>query len=320
MSMLPAAPQFHGSSLRRKLDQARNHLESWDDIQYVLAVARTGSFLAAGERLGTNASTVSRRIQRLEQRLETKLFDRYAHGMQPTPAGIALTEKAAAMEAAANDIERHLAGADRKMSGSVRIAVPDGIATYWLTPALLDFRDRNPGLCIELIHGSGPVDLLGREADVAIRLFDPKHERYVASRVGRIQFSLFASPSYLSAHGQPANMAQLAEHRIVDHSGYRPIGSLKAWHEYLTTHPGVTFRADMTSSFVAAVRAAHGIGLFPNFYRIVAPDLVPLDIRTDAHAPLWLLSHEETSRNARVRALLDFLLQRFRADRRQWFS
>jgi DNA-binding transcriptional LysR family regulator len=260
------------------VEDSRNHLESWDDIQFVLAVARTGSFLAASNRLGTNQTTVSRRIQRIERRLEAKLFDRYTRGMRLTPVGAALVEKAVAMENAANDIERHLAGADRKMTGAVRIAGPDGICSYWLTPALLEFHSRNPGLCIELIHSSGPIDLLGREADIAIRLFDPKHARYIASRVGHLSFSLFADRKYLRRHGEPTSMADLERHKLVDHLGYRTIPSLKSWHALIESQGAVVFRPNTTSAFVAAVRAGFGIGLFPNFYRIVAPDLVPLNI------------------------------------------
>lgn len=302
------------------VNRGRNHLESWDDIQFVLAVARTGSFMAAAEKVGTNQSTVSRRIQRLERRLGAKLFDRYSHGMRLTPAGTALVEKAANMEAAANEIERHLAGADQKMAGAVRIAVPDGISTYWLTPTLLEFQLNNPELCIELISGSGPIDLLAREADIAIRLFDPKQDRYVASKVGHVYFSLFADRKYLDRYGDPANLEQLKAHRIVDHIGYRPIVSLKSWHEFLDHHHKIVFRPNSTSAFVAAVRAGYGIGLFPNFYRIVAPDLVQLALKVEADAPLWLLSHEETNRNARVRAVFEFLVRRFRQDRRAWFS
>ena len=96
------------------INLGRNHLGSWDDVQYVLAVAKTGSFIVAAEKLGTNQSTVSRHVQRLERRLGVKLFDRYSHGMRLTPSGAGLIEKARNMEAAANEIERqelhHVAG------------------------------------------------------------------------------------------------------------------------------------------------------------------------------------------------------------------
>ena len=80
------------------------------------------------------------------------------------------------------------------------------------------------------------------------------------------------------------------------------------------------FRLNTTGSFLAAVRAGHGIGLFPNFYRLVASDLTCLPIEGAIRAPLWLLSYEEINRNARVHAVVNFLLQRFRQDRRTWFS
>jgi DNA-binding transcriptional LysR family regulator len=298
----------------------RNRLESWDDVQYALAVARGGSFHAAATFLGTNQSTVGRHIQRLERRLGAKLFDRYAHGMRLTPIGTGLIEKARGMELAANEIERHLAGADQKMVGAVRIAVPDGIATYWLTPTLVDFQARHAQLCIEVIAGSGSVDLLGREADIAIRLFDPKQPRSVATKVGTVRFSLFADRKYFDRFGRPESIEELRTHRIVDHIGYAPILSLKRWHTFLANHAKVVFRPHTTGTFVAAVRAGFGIGLFPNFYCIVAPDLVKLDLQLEAQAPLWLLAHEETNRNVRVRAVFDYVQQRFRQDRRVWFS
>jgi DNA-binding transcriptional LysR family regulator len=302
------------------INLGRNHLESWDDIQYVLAVARTGSFLAASHRLGTNQSTIGRHVQRLEKRLGAKLFDRHSHGMRLTPTGTALIEKARNMETAVNEIERHLAGVDQKMTGLVRIAVPEGISTYWLTPVMLDFQMRHPQLCIELLGGTGYVDLLAREADVAIRLSVPKQDRYVASRVGRVRFSLFADPKYLDRFGKPSSIEEFRTHRVVDHGGYAVLEALADWQALVASCSQVVFRPNTTGAFVAAVRAGYGIGLFPDFYRIVAPDLVRLDLDLGLQSSLWLLSHAETNRNARVHAVFSYLAHRFRQDRRAWFA
>ena len=302
------------------INLGRNHLGSWDDVQYVLAVAKTGSFIVAAEKLGTNQSTVSRHVQRLERRLGVKLFDRYSHGMRLTPSGAGLIEKARNMEAAANEIERHLGGVDQKMIGSVRIAISDGFASYWLMPAMLEFQQHHPQLCLEVIAGTGQIDLLAREADIAIRLFNPKRDRVVAVKVGKIRFSLFADRRYIERVGRPDSIEELRTHRIVDHIGYAPLTSLGHWHTFVAEHPNVVCRANTTSAFVAAVRAGYGIGLFPNFYDFAEPDFTRIDVKFDAESPLWLLSHEETNRNARIRAVLDFLVQRFRQDRRRWFS
>ena len=303
------------------INLGRNHLESWDDIQYVLAVARSGSFLAASKRLGTNQSTIGRHVQRLEKRLGAKLFDRYSHGMRLTPTGSSLVEKARNMENAVNEIERHLAGVDQKMTGLVRIAVPEGISTYWLTPVMLDFQTRHPQVCIELIGGTGHIDLLAREADIAIRLSVPKQDRYVVSRVGRVRFSLFADPKYLNRYGEPTSIEELCgSHRVVDHGGYAVLDGLAGWHAIVARCAQVVFRPNTTGAFVAAVRAGYGIGLFPDFYRIVAPDLIRLPVEPSVQSPLWLLSHAETNRSARVHAVFTYLADRFRQDRRAWFS
>lgn len=302
------------------INLGQNHLESWDDIQYVLAVARTGSFLGASKRLGTNQSTIGRHVQRLEKRLGAKLFDRYSHGMRLTPMGTSLVEKARSMETAIHEIERHLAGVDQRMTGPVRIAVPEGISTYWLTPVMLEFQMRHAEVCIELIGGTGYIDLLAREADIAIRLSVPKQDRYVATRVGRVRFSLFAHPTYLERFGEPVSMDEIMAHRIVDHGGYAVMEGLEGWHAIAARCPHVVFRPNTTGAFVAAVRAGYGIGLFPDFYRIVAPDLVRLSADPCLQAPLWMLSHAETNRSARVHAVFDFLADRFRQDRSAWFA
>ena len=304
----------------RLINPGPNHLASWDDIQYVLAVARAGGFLAASKRLGTNQTTIGRRVQRLERRLGAKLFDRYSHGMRLTPMGIALVEKARSMETVSNEIERHLAGVDQKMTGPVRIAVPEGISTYWLTPVMLEFQMRHAEVCIELIGGTGHIDLLAREADIAIRLTVPKEDRYVATRVGRVRFALFADQKYIDRFGEPASMDELCAHRIVDHGGYAVMGGLERWHAIAARCPHVVFRPNTTGAFVAAVRAGYGIGLFPEFYRIVAPDLVRLRADPGLQAPLWMLSHAETNQSARVHAVFDFLAERFRKDRSAWFA
>jgi DNA-binding transcriptional LysR family regulator len=127
-------------------------------------------------------------------------------------------------------------------------------------------------------------------------------------------------PNYLDGFGKPATLEELRTHRIVEHIGYAPVASLESWHTFVARHPHVVYRPNTTGSFLAAVRAGYGIGLFPNFYCIVAPDLVRLELEMSAAAPVWLFAHEETSRNARVRSVFDFLIHRFRRDRRAWFS
>ncbi len=295
-------------------------LERWDDMQFVLAVARTGSFHAASVGLARDQSTASRRIRALERQLGVKLFDRHAHGMTLTPAGGALVERAQEMENAARAIERHLAGDDQRLTGVVQITAPDGLATHWLAPALFDFQKDHSGIQIELVTSPGPVNLLSREADIAIRNCETKDARTVVVKVGHLHFSLFAAPRYLRAHGVPATLEDLVTHNLVDHSGQGFTSGLDPWHELMRRHTRTVLRVNTSGAFLAAVRAGFGIGLFPNYYEFVSPDLTRVPLKMGCDAGIWLLSHEETNRNARVRSALDFLRRRFRHDRTRWFS
>ena len=126
------------------MGKSRYRLEYWDDIRFLLAVAKTGSYAAAAKELFTNTSTISRRMHRLEHFLGAKLFDRHARGMRPTPTGMALIEHAKPMETTVNRIETYLAGSDQEIPGKISISATDGIATNWLTPTLADFQQQYP--------------------------------------------------------------------------------------------------------------------------------------------------------------------------------
>jgi len=286
---------------------------------FVLALARAGSFLAAANQVGVDQTTVSRRVQRLERRLGTKFFDRHAHGMEPTPAGRALIARACEMEEAARGIERHLAGADQQLAGDVRIAASEGVVTYWLTPVLMDFQLENPGIKVELITGTGPVDLLGREADFALRMFAPTESRFVTARVGTIHFSLFAAESYLREFGAPADLEDLMNHKIIQSLVYTSTSNLEWWHQFVRLHPNVILETDSRGGLIAAIKGGYGIGLLPNFYCTAEPSLRRLPLLVPCHSGLWLLSHEETNRSARVRAAMSFVRKRLKRDRASWF-
>ena len=294
-------------------------ITDWDDLRHFLAVVRTGSFKAAGVQLGSDATTGGRRIQRLEERLAVNLVARHGQGMRPTPAGRDLERRAAAMEDAALEVERHLAGADQALSGVITIAAPDGIATYWLTRHLAGFLATCPALTVEVMTGVGLVDLSLREADIAIQVIPPRQPRLVAWRAGRLRFGLFAAQSYLDHHGVPHNSAELTSHVLVEHAGYLDQPAMQAWTD-ITSSGRVAYLAHSTSAFLAAVRAGIGIGPFPLYHRHTAPDLVQLPPRLDLALDVWLVSHEETNRSRKVRTLLGHLHDWFDRDRAEWFS
>lgn len=298
----------------------RRAIQDWNDIQFTLVVAQSGSFHGAATRMNVHETTVSRRIQRLEKELGTKLFIRRAHGMVLTPAGESLVAKAAAMEETATVVRSEIAGMDAQMTGTVRIGVPEGIGTYWLTPALMEFQLRYPEISLDVVTGIHQLNLIAGEADVAITIVRPKEPRVVAQRVGDVSYGLFASRKYLRQYGYPQTLEELESHKLVDLHIYKMDAHLSWWRDVTHKAGSRVFLSNATSMFLTAIQEGFGIGMAPSFYKFVAPDLVTLSIVPECRTELWLVWHESGKTRAKVRALTGFLKARFLRDRARWFT
>lgn len=296
-----------------------NILGDWDDVRFFLAVAKTGSFSAAATQLNTKQTTVGRRIQALERRLGAKLFDRHRHGMEVTPAARGVLVQAESMMSNATSIERHLAGLDREMAGVVRIASTEGIAANWLVPRLSELRRTHPDIIVQVIAGDQVLDLATRQADLAIRFFRPTSNQLVAARVGQFNMSVFAAPTYVEQFGMPQSLEDLREHHIVDHTVLHSLPAMKPWSEVVERTPSVVLRTNSSYAAMEAVSVGYGISVFPDYVSKMS-NLQPAPIDLRIVRDIWLVSHEETNKGARIRTVIDYVREKFREDEREWFS
>lgn len=296
-----------------------NILGDWDDVRFFLAVARTGSFSAAAMQLNTKQTTVGRRIQALERRLGAKLFDRHRHGMEVTPAARGVLAQAESMLANATSIERHLAGLDREMAGIVRVAATEGLAAQWLVPRLTELRRRHSDIVVQVIVGDQVLDLATRQCDLAIRFFRPTSNQLVAARVGQFRMSVFAAPAYIEQYGLPQELDDLREHHLVDHTTLHNLPAMKPWSEIIERSSRVVLRTNSSHSAMEAVKASWGLSIFPSYSSKTA-NLIEAPINLGITRDIWLVSHEETNKGARIRAVIDYIRDQFRHDEREWFS
>src|ERR1700730_16698361 len=146
----------------------------WDDVRFFLAVARAGSLSGAARALGVGHVTVGRRITLLEKQLGVTLLNRTPDGFVTTPAGEAILRQCAAMESAAMDLERIVAGRDALLTGSVRVTTTEGLAYQLVAPAIAALRETHPGLRVELIAGVCSLAIARREAGLAVRFARPQ--------------------------------------------------------------------------------------------------------------------------------------------------
>lgn len=282
----------------------------WDDLRYVLAVARAGSALRAAAALGVNQTTVLRRMTSAEARLGACLFERTRSGPKLTPAGRRAVEAAERMEQEAQQLSRALASERRTLAGSVRLTTSDTLANRLLTPCLAKFQAQHPGVAIELITTDERLDIARGDADVALRGGGsrPEGAGIVARRLPDNDWTIYCSREYAAAHGLPANREDIARHRILGMDGR--LSSLPGWRWLAASAPetAVRFRSNSLVNLLSNIKAGLGLGALPVMIGDEEPDLVRcLEPPPELRAEMWLIVREDLKAQPHIRAFTDFL-------------
>lgn len=297
----PAAAKVHGRAMF-----------DWNDLRYFLAVAETGSTLAAGRALRVSQTTVARRVATLEQALGLKLFERRQAGYAATPAGEALLMKAQEVRAAAEAFAATSSAQAREASGTVRLTTLEIYAVTILAPVLRDLHEAHPAIRIELDTTEEPRDLASGGADVALRGGPaPTGGGLVGRRIAPDPWTLYCSREYAETHGVPRNRAELARHPLIGGGGDKVWHLYQAWLRRHDLEGSVAIHQGSVTAMLAAVRSGFGLAVLPGFIADRDPDLVRClpPVEGDP-AALWLLTHERLRHTPRVRVVMDFLADR----------
>ena len=280
----------------------------WRALQDVVTVAETGSLSAAARRLNVSQPTVGRRIEQLEEQLGTLLFNRTARGLVLTKVGEGILGHAKQMEEGALAIERIATGANQELQGNVRISLIEDLGIQWIPQKLNEFHKEFPQLAIEVNIDNRNVDLLRREADIAIRLARPEQADLICRKVGMLHFGLYASQSYLEEHGIPEYRRDLKDHFHVgfdEAMGHTPqIKKLEA----LFDQGNIRHRSNSHMEMVEATRAGLGCTALCCFIGDAYPELQRVLVNEIDYArEIWLVTHAEINSSARIRTVFDFL-------------
>lgn len=277
---------------------------NWDDLRIFLAVARTGTLSAAGRRLGLDATTVARRLGRLEAEAGRSLFEVTPAGHMLTPRGQEMLGHAQAMESAAIACAEG-AQAGHQASGTIRVSLAEGFGTSVIAPHIHEFAAAHPGVAVELVASSGFLNLSRREADIAVMLARPQRGPLVARKLTDYHLGLYGRRG---AQPRPVSLADLSSQRLV---GYVPDLIYAPELHYLEEMaPGL--RATLSSTSVnaqaAMVRSGAGVGILHCFVGDADPELerlLPGEI--DIARAYWLVMHRDLRGVARVKAFVDWL-------------
>jgi len=280
----------------------------WRALQDVVAVAETGSLSAAARRLNVSQPTVGRRIEQLEEQLGTLLFNRTARGLILTKVGEGILNHAKQMEEGALAIERIATGANQELQGNVRISLIEDLGINWLPKKLSEFHAQFPQLTIEVNIDNRNVNLLRREADIAIRLARPEQQDLICRKAGMLHFGLYASQTYLDEHGVPEKRADLKEHFHVGFDEVMARGPNIKKLESLFIQEHIRHRSNSHMEMMEVTRAGLGCAALCCFIADTHPDLQRvLSNKFDYAREIWLVTHTEINSSARIRAVFDFL-------------
>jgi DNA-binding transcriptional LysR family regulator len=285
----------------------------WEHWRSFLAVARHGSLSAAARALRLTQPTLGRHIEQLERVVGAALFTRSPRGLLTTETALALVPMAETMESAAEAMTRSASGAAGEIAGVVRITASEVVGADVLPPILAGFADRHPGIAFELHLSNRTEDLSRRDADIAARMVRPTQSGLVARRLGETVLGLFAHRRYLEAVGVPRGWDDLARVRLIGFDREpAPVKALEAAGARVEREM-FSLRTDSDLARIAALRAGYGVGVCQVGIAGRDPDLVRVMEREFA-VPLemWLVMHEDSRRNVRVRGVFDWLAEGLR--------
>jgi DNA-binding transcriptional LysR family regulator len=297
-------------------------MSNWDLVRIFLEVARIGSFRAAAEQLNMSANFLSKRISLLERAYKTTLMTRHIDGVRLTPEGLQVLEAAKRMEEASFGLDRALSQTTPALTGEVRLAVTEGLGTFWLAPRLVEFQRVYPGLLVDLKCEMRSADVLRLEADVAVQLENPDKPDLKRIKIGRLHIMPFVSPSYVDIYGMPKNQDDIRQnHRIVlqdaDQTRGREMYDKHAGREQLGF---VAMRNNVSTAHLWSIAKGAGIGWLPTYVPALGDPLIPLDIGIKFELDIWLAYHPDAKKIPRVRQLIDWTVQSFDGRKYPWFS
>ena len=281
-------------------------------VRSFLTVSRNGSLSAAARELGVSQPTLSRDIQALETATELNLFKRTTQGLQLTEAGQRLVDAATRMNAAADLFSRQASGMSVELQGTVRISANEIVGIYLLPAAIAAFREQHPGVQIEIVITNQASSLSKRQADVALRMFQPSQPDLVARRLPDMELGFYAHRDYLQKYGKPETMEEFQQHTIIGFDENMEYIESAAQLGFQFTRENFALRTDHMLMQINLARAGAGIigthvvlaQHWNELQRILQwVELPPLEF--------WLVCHRDVQYNSRIRSVMQFLAKWF---------
>lgn len=289
-----------------------------DELAALLAIADTGSFVAAGRRLERHSTIVSKRVAALEKRLGVRLLERTTRRVRLTEAGQRLADSLGVAATLIAEAQQVAAEGAAELKGRLRLAFPAAMGRVWLAGLLPDFLARYPGLAVEVDYSDRVVDIVGEGFDAAVRIGALADSQLVARRLADHKRILCAAPAYLERFGRPEEPSDLVRHNCLEFTGFAsyPHWRLSDGAHRETIQARGSLRSNDSMGLLEAARA--GIGILGAGEWMMAKDLssgalvrVLPEWSFDADGGIFIVRPSKQFVSARTEAFVTWMVDQF---------
>ena len=278
---------------------------SWDDMCLVHAIAGSGTLSGAARALGISHPTAFRRLNRLEEKMGARFFDRARDGYTATAAAEEVSSLVQGLSKDILAVERRIAGLDARPAGTLRITTTDTLLFGWLAAGLGEFRRAYPDIRLDLVVSNDVFSLSRREADIAVRPARKPDESLVGRRIGTIEQGAYMAKT-LVTHANTEEAMTSIDWIGPDEGMTYP--AFDRWLEKEGLVGRCRIRVNTVYGMLAATRAGLGMSVLPCYLGENDAQLSRVGGTIPSMATdLWILTHPDLRRTERARIFSDYV-------------
>jgi DNA-binding transcriptional LysR family regulator len=294
---------------------------NWENLKFFIALATTGRLQKAAKELGSNHSTVYRRVKSFEEEISTKLFNSTPTGYILTVAGEKLLENVGDLQEKMDEISRTIPGIDDTLKGSVSITTTSSIAETILPKILLKFKKKWPELSITLKVSNQHFNLSKREADIAIRPSSKVPDHLIGRKLGYLNFGVYGAKTYLKNKPKNNFLKNIYQFDILGLDDELSHLESKQWLDKLIEKDLNIYRVDKLTTLASFCSEGLGIAVLPDYFCLKHKNLELLYApKNKIGSDLWLLTHKDISKGPKIKITMDFLANEIQNSLREFFK
>ena len=286
----------------------------WDYLRYIRALAIGGTLAKAGELLGVHQTTVLRRLDQMEESMGVQFFERSRDGLQLTPVGETAFREADRLAIEMENLERKLVGQDSAPVGKVRLAAEDAMMNALLSPILAELVREFPDIELETLTDNDVANLSHREADLTLRPENKPQATLEGERIAAIESAVYGSARYCRRHrdmdieNHPEGCLWILPDETFSHL------ATGRWYRKHLKNVTSLIRCNSLQSMLALAKAGAGLAVLPCYLGEGTRGLRRLSDPLEGESvDLWLHVNQDTQHMARVRIVMEYLVERLQA-------